>query len=91
MSAPLPIADRLDRRNRRTTPPEPVQERSIVDQDLAKLIRDAVHLEMRSTIRVELEEHADMKDKLLVILAVTALAGIIGFSVALAFSLWLPG
>ena len=84
----------LRRRNvNETAPiaPEPKARAAAFDAaDIALMIREAVHLEMRSTVRVELQNKADMKDRALIILAAACLAAIIALGTALAFHLYGP-
>lgn len=91
----MTIAAAAEGRGRRFTretgpPDEPKRVTAELDE-LIQLVRNAVFLEMRSTVKVELEQRADVKDRLLIILAAVALAAVVGLSVALAFALWGPG
>jgi hypothetical protein len=81
-------------RSKRDTGPaeaeDEIERVSLDGTQLARVIRDAVHLEMRSTVKVKLEERDAMKDKAILIMAVALLAAVIGFSVAAAFMAWGP-
>lgn len=84
-AAAVPIA--APRRGARATNPLPQDERE--RNDLAQLVAAAVEVGLRGAPLAGGD--VTVKDRLLIILGLAALAAVVGLSVALAFTLWGPG
>lgn len=93
-AAAIPLNGR--RRGAPETNPEPLPARAepLDGGELLNMVRDAVERGIKRaavTTAPPSEVRVDTKDKVLVLLAVVALAAVVGLSVALAFTLWGPG